>query len=428
MKHITNFDNEGKQLLEDLFQKIYDGNIILFLGSGASATDENIFLSKHIIELYESEINKSIGTSDIVEFIDILSKTNYFSRRHFDNFVYELLNKLNPTKEHKILARIPWRQIITTNMDILLERAYDEIRNTSDCQWEIEKARSQKEYNRFLASNQFRLVKLHGCLSDRNQFPFCFSTEDFNRIKPFYRVVLNGLKSVSDQIEFISIGYSYNDVFSKNLFTDYDKYEFRGRRWFHHIEPNINTDRLEYFSSNKIRVIKSTFHEFFTLYDEWETSNQTVLVRSKGISFYDKQKAKINLKPKTLLRLGSVITQLEDRGRYSFIKQEEYYKGEEPNFSVVVKNYDVIHQELIKSVALEITHSTESVNSNIIPIFFLKGNFGTGKSTFTYRLVNYLTHSENADTLAFEVTDPTELDVKDLKELIQEIKEKEIIL
>lgn len=428
MKHILNFDDEGKRLLEDLFQKIYKGNLILFLGSGASVTDENKFLSKDIIELYEAEINKKIGTIDIVEFVDILSRTSDFSRRHYDDFVHDLLKKLEPTEEHKILSHIPWRQIITTNMDILVERAYDEIRNTADFQWEIEKVRSTKEYNKFLVLNQIKLIKLHGCISDRNAFPFRFSTEDFAQSRPFYKVVLNNLKSVSDRVEFISFGYSYNDAFSKKLMTEFDKYDFRGRRWFHHIEPNVNEDRLEYFSSNKIRVIKSSFREFFNMYNDWETLNQSLLVRSKAISFFSRQKAKINVKPKTLLRLSPVITQLEDTGKYNFIKPEDFYKGEEPNFGIVLKNYDVIREELIDSVDTELSSYTESFNSNIIPIFFLKGNFGTGKSTFTYRLINSLMHKISADSLAFEVVDPIHIDLKDLKELIQEIKEKEIIL
>lgn len=428
MKHILDFDDEGNRLLEDLFQKIYEGKLILFLGSGASVTDRNRFLSKDIIELYEAEINKSIGTGDIVEFVDILSQTNYFSRRHFDNFVYELLKKLEPTEEHKILAKIPWQQIITTNMDILVERAYDEIRNTADFQWEIEKVRSKQEYNKFLAKNQIKLVKLHGCISDRNAFPLRFSTEDFNQTKPFYKIVLNNLKSVSDRVEFISFGYSYSDDFSKRLLSEFDKYDFRGKRWFHHIEPNVNQDRLEYYTSNKIRVIKCTFREFFVLYNKWETLNQELLVRSKAIAFIDTQKTKINITPKTLLRLSPVIIQLEDNGRYNFIKRVEFYKGEEPNFSVVAKDYDMVRDELIQKVENELVSYNEASKSNIIPIFFLKGSFGSGKSTFTYRLIKYLIHKQATDFLAFEVIDPIHIDVKDLKELIQEISEKEIIL
>ncbi|MBU0558453.1 MAG: hypothetical protein KKG93_02540, partial [Bacteroidetes bacterium] len=153
-----------------------------------------------------------------------------------------------------------------------------------------------------------------------------------------------------------------------------------------------------------------------------------MLVRSKAIAFTDSQNTKINIKPKTLLRLSPVISQLEDNGRYVFIKPEDFYKGEEPNYSVVIKNYDVIREELIKSVDETIINYGESFSSNIIPIVFLKGNFGTGKSTFTYRLIDFLMHKKSGDSLAFEVVDPIHIDVKDLKELILEIKEKEIIL
>lgn len=427
MNHIVDFDLKGQRELEDLFKKIFEGNLIAFLGAGASITDENRFLSKDIIELYEAEINKKIETSNIVEFVDILSETSGFDRRHFDDFVFELLKKLETTSSHKIFARLPWTQIITTNMDILVERSYDEIRNTSDFEWEIEKIRSIKEYNKFLAANQIKFVKLHGCSSDRNLFPFCFSTDDFNRIRPFYKVVLNNFKIVSDKIEFISFGYSYNDPFSNKLLTEFDKFNFRGRKWFHLIDPNANTDRLDYYQSQKIRVIKCSFKEFFKMYDKWESENANLLVRSKAISFYNRERGKIGLRPHTLLRLDPVITQLEDNGRYSFIKPLEYYKGEEPNYGIIIKNYDVIKEHLLHKVDKEIQTQLDLSKSNIIPIFFLKGNFGTGKTTFTYRLINFLLIKE-AEALAFEVADPIHLDVKDLKELIQEVKEKEVIL
>ena len=427
MKHIIDFDVEGQRQLEDLFKKIYDGNLVAFLGAGASVTDEYKYLSSDIIELYEAEINKKIGTKDIVKFIDILSKTSGFVRQEFDDFVFQLLNKLTATPGHKIFAHIPWKQIITSNMDILIERAYDEIRNSSEFEWEVEKVRSEKEYNKFLASNQIKLIKLHGCISDRNLFPFCFSSDDFERKKPFYKVVLNQLKSVSHKIEFISFGYSYNDDFANKILTDFDDYNFRGRKWFHHIEPNLNIDILDFLESQKIRAIKCSFQDFFKMYNEWENANSSTLVRSKAISFYDSNRTKIYIKPNILLRLDSVLTQLEDLGKYNFIKSIDYYKGEEPNYSIIVKNYDVVRDKLLRKVEKEISDQFNLFQSNIIPIFFLKGNFGTGKTTFTYRLINFLLNKDSG-TLAFEVVDPSHLDVKDLKELFQEIKEKRIIL
>jgi hypothetical protein len=427
MNHILDFGHDGQRQIEDLFKKIYDGNLIAFLGAGASVTDENKFLSSDIIEFYEAEINKKIGTNDIVKFIDILSKTSGFVRQDFDDFVFRLLNKLSPTHGHKILAQIPWKQIITSNMDILVERAYDEIRNSSELEWEVEKVRSVTEYNKFLASNQIKLVKLHGCISDRNLFPFCFSSDDFDRIKPFYKVVLNQLKSVSHKIEFISFGYSHNDEFANKILTEFDSYNFRGRKWFHHIDPNVNIDRLDFLESQKVRAIKCSFQGFFKMYNEWKEANASTLVRSKAISFYDSKRTKINLKPNILLRLDSVLTQLEDYGKYNFVKPIDYYQGEEPNYSVIVKNYDVIREELLNKVKKEISDRHDLFQSNIIPIFFLKGNFGTGKTTFTYRLINHLLNT-NSDTLAFEILDPIHLDVKDLKELVQEVKEKRIIL
>ncbi|MDP2365587.1 MAG: hypothetical protein Q8M94_17695, partial [Ignavibacteria bacterium] len=76
-----------------MFHSISTGNAILFLGAGASVTEKR-YLSKDIILLYEENINKNLGVTDLVEFVDILSADEKFDRIEFDTFVYKLLEKL----------------------------------------------------------------------------------------------------------------------------------------------------------------------------------------------------------------------------------------------------------------------------------------------------------------------------------------------
>jgi predicted nucleic-acid-binding protein len=105
-----------------------DGRTILFLGAGASVTDKKKFLSKQIIELYSDKAGVLLDTEDITEFVDTLSSSAKFSRDEFDQFVADLLSKLKVDETHKTIASINWKEIITTNFDLLLEKAFDESR------------------------------------------------------------------------------------------------------------------------------------------------------------------------------------------------------------------------------------------------------------------------------------------------------------
>jgi len=125
MEHILNID-EQKEELYKIFNKINSGNSILFLGAGASVGEKR-YLSKELISYYEEYLGKEFNEGDITKFVDILSADPTFNRSHFDNEVEKILRKLKITEAHKIMVSLPWREIITTNFDLLVEQAFDEI-------------------------------------------------------------------------------------------------------------------------------------------------------------------------------------------------------------------------------------------------------------------------------------------------------------
>ena len=143
MEHILDIEKQ-EEALNSIFLKIKESNTILFLGAGASVGEKR-YLSKELIEYYESKINKKLNETNITKWLDILSADEGFSRTHFDNFVQELLQKLSVTDAHRIMAGIPWREIITTNYDLLVERAFDEIISSSQKIYDIKPIRNQKQ-------------------------------------------------------------------------------------------------------------------------------------------------------------------------------------------------------------------------------------------------------------------------------------------
>lgn len=418
MEHLLNNDENVTTKLEPIFKKIVEGNTILFLGAGASVSDEKQFFSKHIMNYYEDSIHKKLGLDDITEFVDLLSANSQFDRKDFDTFVYQLIKKLDPTKTHEIIASIPWRQIITTNFDLLIEKAYDNIRNTANRCYDLVTIKNQKEMQRIVRRDQVKYIKLNGCASDRKAYNFIFSSDDFQRVRPFYRSVLSELSNVSDEILFLSVGYSYSDYFSKKLLELFDKEDFRRRRWFHTVDPFIDESRLDFLKSNKIRVIKLSIRDFFSHFNSWRESNAETIVKSKGYSYYNINNQKISIPPQLSLSIGDSIQQLHDNYRSKYISAGSFYKGEEPDYSVILRGYDVVRVKLLKEVSSEIEQFVNQLNSQLVPIIFLTGSFGTGKSTFTYRFINYQLRQTVRNTIAFEINDPFHLDINSLTDFI----------
>ena len=179
MDHILNIKDQIQEVY-NIFSIINEGNAILFLGAGASIGEKK-YLSKEIIELYEEYLGKQIGEDDLTKFVDIISADPNFLRNHFDDEIEKMLKKLRHTEEHKILISIPWREIITTNYDFLIEQAYDEILSSIGSTYDIIPIRDVNSYNYFPSNNEIKYIKLNGCISDKGRYPLVLSKDDFTK-------------------------------------------------------------------------------------------------------------------------------------------------------------------------------------------------------------------------------------------------------
>ena len=109
-----------------------------------------------------------------------------------------------------------------------------------------------------------------------------------------------------------------------------------------------------------------------------------------------------------------------------FIEPKDYYLGEEPNFGIIKSNYDVIKQLKINEVSEEILKFFESKDISY-PFVFLSGSYGTGKSTFTYRLLKNLIDSDS-ELLVYEITDSTKIVYQYISDLINSLTETKKII
>ena len=164
---------------------------------------------------------------------------------------------------------------------MLVERAFDEITALSQKVYDIKPIRNQKQYNYRESNTEVRYIKLNGCISDKSLYPLTFSTDDFRKLGSFYKLVLNDLKNISHDIQFLSMGYSFTDDFGKELLDKFHSYNFRDKRWILNVDPFPNENALAFFKKNKICIIKCSFQDFFIKYKKWETKNADIVVKKK---------------------------------------------------------------------------------------------------------------------------------------------------
>ena len=128
------------------------------------------------------------------------------------------------------------------------------------------------------------------------------------------------------------------------------------------------------------------------------------------------------------LALGNNIIQLSDTSRIPSVNAMAFYQGERPTFDVVRKNIDVIKQAKINDVKAEIKEIISRNQERIVPIIFLTGNFGTGKSTFAYRLLDSFLKDDAVECVAFEFQDISQIRSQDIGELFSLTQAKVIFI
>ena len=405
--------------LHEVFEKIANKKAIAFLGAGASVTNYK-YLSSDIIKLYEAQISKSFETNDIIKFVDILQSTPELRRTDFDLFVIDQLRKLKPSAAHEIFVTIPWKQVITTNYDTLVEEASNVAQSNRSTHFSLKTIRKSSQLDYSENDNEINYVKLNGCKSDLSAFPLVFSTDDFEKQKGFYKKVISPFKGYSNEIIYIAFGYSFTDIFSEFLLQKLASQDIRQRRILYCIDPYISEDRLSFLESHQISIVKMTFQDFFESYQNWINDTNKNYIKNLQ-KFTNPDNSNIKLSTSSRLFLDSNILQLKDDYRISSkIKKADFYFGEEPNYQVVVDNFDVLKNLELQKLTSILNKSFDDYASTSIPnLLLINGDFGTGKTTFTLRSINeYL--KINDSVLAFEITNPSKVKKGYLAQLINE--------
>ncbi|MFI0429847.1 SIR2 family protein [Mariniflexile sp. HMF6888] len=419
-------DTKTVQFLEEtIFPNMYNENTILFLGAGFSHTQERNYLGSTLVNYYQEKLGVDLETKDLVEFIDRASRLENFSRQQFDQYVKGLLQKLKPEEAHKKVATMGWRQIVTTNMDLLLENAYSQIHGKTEEYKEILPIRSVNEYQKTISKDQIKYIKLNGCLSDLSKYKFIFSTQDFTDNKIFYNKVLSNFSSLTNDVSFLSIGYSFTDGISKRLLEELNKNNQKNDKKIFNIDPFPNEALIPFLEENNVITIRMTASDFFGYYDDWAKERYARQERKlPKVYFNASNNNPVQINARLNLRLRNNLKQLHKNNKENNIRPDNYYRGEEPNYSIILDNYDVLKKELNRTI-LDSILSAE-IKNNLIPVNFIAGSNGVGKTTAVLRAINQL--QTQYDYIAFELVEINGLRAQDLEELFNASSSENIIL
>jgi len=243
---------------------------VLFLGAGASrgATkpdgspipDGRVMAKRIIAEFLTPEYN----ALDFRAAYDLAA--SHRSVRELQIFLYRELSEYQPAAFHFIIPTFVWAGIVTTNYDLVIERAY---RGCADVAQElIPYCKDDDSATAALSSGSLLYVKLHGCISHYQdvQPPLIASTEQIINHREGRAGQFAQFLEWSKTKTIIFAGYALDD---NNLRTLLDEIRKEGDNRPRHyiVRPGMKHIEEQYWMDRRIQPIVMTFAEFLAELD-----------------------------------------------------------------------------------------------------------------------------------------------------------------
>lgn len=212
-------DRTSLDYLEKIRNKLWSrkkyGSVGLMVGAGFSRNAEFKSLNAHPFptwpdlakklhhELYPS-VSKNQSSSQNLDPIRIASQYEAtFSRVELNRLLQKIIpdDDYSPGKLHKMLLKLPWTDIFTTNYDTLLERT---LRFVHDRKYNV-----IRKIDSIHDREKPRIVKLHGSFPD--SFPFIITEENYRRYPVDFAPFVNMVQQSLVENIFCLIGFSGED-------------------------------------------------------------------------------------------------------------------------------------------------------------------------------------------------------------------------
>jgi len=385
------------EIPKPLIEQIKEGNVVLFLGSGASSGakhPKNISpplgnqLSNLLVEKFLSAEYKDQSlqyTSEIaVSEYDLLT---------VQQFIYDIFEPFQPSDDHLKIPNYVWKSIVTTNYDYIIERAYSQNKASVQTLAKfIKNGERVRDKLKFVTDLPY--YKIHGCISDINDVdtpliltPDQYITHKKNRDRLFHRI-----QEMAYEYTFLFVGFSFADYDIRTILLELSKLkESRPRSYM--VGPNIRDEETRMWEGKKISSIKSTFSEFIFQLEKVISPEKVKLALAKPIEndihpIFNKSFINlIDLRPSDSLMnfLNYDIQYVHSRLKDKNTDPKEFYKGYFENWDPILKDLDA-KRNISDTIAYEVFLDDENHNRNDFQFYLILGYAGSGKSVLLKRL------------------------------------------
>lgn len=389
-----------------LIEAIKSTRVIPFLGAGASKEASDGYGNRppdadQLRDLLASKFfGKDIKNRDLMTVAEMAISVAGGQALVFEE-IRKVLSPFEPGDAHRALAEFRWRLVATTNYDLLIERAYSDVKLRRQNLVRFVKDDEPVEQRLQEAQNPVQYLKLHGCLDHIHDtdIPLILTKESYARFSKNRTRLFGRIKDYANESSILFIGYRLDDPHIRDLI--YNLAPNKRPRWYM-VTPDAEDYDIAYWESQNVGVIKSRFGEFMTaLQGEipplFRSLSPSLEVADLPIrKFYVTNSVESQRLRESLTKDFSIV--------HSGISAEEqparlFYEGYDNGWGGILRRLDVrrkVEDDLLYKAVLE----NENPQGPVLLV--LRGAAGAGKTIALKRTAFEAATSSNVVTLWLE--------------------------
>ena len=373
-----------------LVEKIQNGETILFLGAGASigavGTNGKSALSAN--ELRDKIADKFLGGEEkdkpLVRVADYAK--NEAGLKNVQSFIRSLFQPLNPAEFHNLIPSFRWHALVTTNYDLVIERAYD--RNDQKLQIVSPILRDGDNFSdKIRDPKTVPYLKLHGCINviDDERLPLILGSEEYAKYRNNRQRLFDHFNDWGRDHPIIFCGTEIADPNIQQILFDLADMEIN-RPQYAVISPSLNEYDLRMWQARRFIPLKVSFEEFMRHLESRIPKHKRVLS---------------SLRTPQEMSIGDLITSeiqpTEQLKRYLNTELEhvfkgmpipgtipkDFYRGASNSWGAIDQNLDIkrrVSDDIILDAVLD------DSSDKFVRTFLLQGHAGSGKSVVLRRV------------------------------------------
>ena len=336
----------------------------------------------------------------------------------FQTYIRELFLPFEPADFHLLIPKFRWRALATTNLDLIIEKAYTCTPQRLQNLVKTVKDGDNLDIRLHKELDSVGFYKLHGCIDfyQDSEIPLILGIEQYASYAKNRTRFYDRLRDLGHEYPVIFTGYSISDPHIQRILFDLTDPNI-WRPPFYLVSPGLANVEVRYWAGHNVHVVDTTFEDFLRTLDQKIAATARALPIEFGggkLSIRKYYSIANATEPYSVASyLATDVTHIHSGLTAPQENPENFYHGYDNGWGCILQNLDV-PRRISDSVLVDAVLLDEE-NRQTAELFMLKGPGGNGKSVSLKRIaweagIAY-------DKLALYSISPASLNIKPLAEI-----------